>query len=82
MHASVLPFPAATTKVTPEAIDSETAALMLDDTELVPRLMFATAGLIALAVTHSMPLITWAVVPLPLQARTRTDTSVTFLATP
>jgi hypothetical protein len=47
-----------------------------------PRLMLATAGFLALAVTQSTPAITPAVVPEPLQSRTRTAYRLTFLATP
>ena len=47
-----------------------------------PRLMFATAGRIALAVTQSTPATTEAVLPPPAQLRTRTATSLTSLATP
>src|SRR5438105_7873045 len=51
---------------------------------LPPRLMFATADCPArwLPVTQSTPAITPEVVPLPLQLRTRTATSVTAFATP
>ena len=47
-----------------------------------PRLMFATAGLIALAATQLIPAITWEFVPEPPQSRTRTATRVTLFATP
>src|SRR5919202_472404 len=47
-----------------------------------PSLMFATAGLTALAVTQSMPAVTPAVSPLPVQSSTRTATSCTPFATP
>src|SRR6266498_1509970 len=47
-----------------------------------PRLMLATAGLTAWAVTQSMPAATCAVLPLPWQLSTRTPTSCTPLATP
>ena len=82
VHASLLLLPAATTYVTPDATDALTASSMLDTTTLVPRLMFATAGLIACSVTHSMPAITWSDDPPPEQSSTRTDTMVTPFATP
>ena len=47
-----------------------------------PRLMLATAGLTALAVTQSTPAMTWSKVPEPAQLSTRTPTSWTPLATP
>ena len=53
-----------------------------DFEKLPPRLMLATAGFTAFAPTQSMPAITPDVVPLPLQFRTRTPTSVTDFATP
>src|SRR3981081_3741818 len=52
--AKMSPLPAAIAYVTPEAIEFWTAASRAVSTA-PPRLMFATAGLIALAVTQSMP---------------------------
>src|SRR5947207_3470668 len=64
LHASLLSFPAATTNVTPDLLALSTASLSVT---LFPlrRLMLATAGLTALAVTQSMPAITPEVVPEP-----------------
>ena len=67
--------------MTPDAIDSATASSSGWYT-LPPRLMLATAGLIAFAVTQSTPAITCEYAPLPSQPRTRTDTIVTPLAMP
>ena len=49
---------------------------------LLPRLMFATAGLIAFCVTQLTPAATCADVPEPPSFSTRTATSFTSLATP
>ncbi len=49
---------------------------------LPPRLMLATAGLTALAVTQSMPLITVEVLPEPVQSSTLTPVSATAGAMP
>ena len=49
-----LPLPAASAYVTPEAIELRTA-LSSEVFAPPPRLMFATAGLIAFAVTQSTP---------------------------
>jgi hypothetical protein len=67
--------------VTPELIELF-SALSTVESAPPPRLMFATAGLIALAVTQSIPAATSAVVPLPSQSRTRTATSLTPFAVP
>src|SRR3990172_5928497 len=74
-------FPAATTKVTPDAMALLTAASRVLEAP-PPRLMFATAGSTALAFTQLTPLMTPVVVPDPAQLRTRTATSATLLATP
>ncbi|GAB3811010.1 hypothetical protein GCM10027605_50330 [Micromonospora zhanjiangensis] len=67
--------------MTPEEIELATA---LSSVVLAPppRLMFATAGLTALAVTQLTPATTPEVLPLPEQSSTRTPTSRTALATP
>jgi hypothetical protein len=78
---SVLPLPAAIAYVIPELIELRTA-LSIAVLAPPPRLMLATAGLTALAVTQSMPPTTCALVPLPEQLSTRTPTSCTALATP
>ena len=57
MHAFVLSLPAATTKVIPAAMERWMAASNEADAP-PPRLIFATAGKMALAVTQSMPAIT------------------------
>jgi hypothetical protein len=81
VHASTPSLPAATEYETPESIDA-CSAVSRTVSASPPRLMFATAGLIACAVTHSMPETTLSVVPNPSQSRTRTATSWTPLATP
>ena len=83
MQAFAVLFPAATTYVTPSAMEFVTALL----TALLkppPMLMFATAGCPAawLPVTQSTPAITCDHVPLPWQSSTRTATSETLFATP
>ncbi len=80
-HASAVAFPAAVTNVTPAAMARRTASSS-DRLAAPPRLRFATAGLLALAVTHSTPAMTPDVVPAPRQSSTRTGTSRTALATP
>ncbi len=47
-----------------------------------PRLMFATAGRTAFAVTQSTPAMTPDVVPLPVHDKTRTGTRATSFAMP
>jgi cytochrome P450 len=64
-----------------ERIERATAVSSAADA-LPPRLMLATAGVAWLAVTQSTPAMTPEKVPDPLQSRTRTATSATFLATP
>ena len=76
------PLPAATAKVMPALTALFTAASTPGSTTSLPRLMFATAGLTALAATQSMPATTVVVSPLPSQPSTRTATSCTCLATP
>jgi hypothetical protein len=78
---NALPLPAAMAYVTPDAMDRDTAASIVLSTP-PPRLMFATAGFTAFAVTQSMPATTCAVVPEPEQLSTRTPTICTPLATP
>src|SRR5262245_12701226 len=80
-HALALLLPAAIAKVTPELMALFTA-VSSDELAPPPRLMFATAGLIAFVRTQLMPATTCAVVPLPEQLSTRTATSCTPLATP
>jgi hypothetical protein len=65
----------------PDAIELATA---LSSAVLAPppRLMFATAGRIALLVTQSMPCTMSVVVPLPVQPSTRTPLICAPLATP
>ena len=81
LQALALLLPAAIAYVTPDAIELATA---LSSAVLTPppRLMFATAGRTAFAVTQSMPWTMSAVVPLPAQLSTRTATMLTPLATP
>src|SRR5438132_1428002 len=74
LHAFWFSLPAAIPYVTPELIERTTAASRVLSAP-PPRLMLATAGLIALAVTQSMPATTPEVLPLPLQSSTRTPTS-------
>src|SRR5512133_3772028 len=86
LHASCatppwLPLPAATAYGTPLAMEFATAWSSAVEAP-PPRLMLATAGFTALAVTQSMPAMTPDVVPLPEQLSTRTATSVTPFATP
>ena len=50
--------------------------------KLPPKLMLAAAGRTLFAVTQSIPAITPAVLPEPVQPSTRTATSFTFFATP
>src|SRR5207248_7046461 len=80
-HASALLLPAAMPYVTPDAIDRCTGESSVVEIP-PPRLMFATAGLIACDVTQSTPATTPAVVPEPWQLSTRTPTSCTALASP
>lgn len=47
-----------------------------------PRLTLATAGFLACLVTQSIPAMTSAVLPPPALSRTRTATTLAFLATP
>ena len=65
----------------PEAMELATA-LSSAVLKPPPRLMLATAGRMALAVTQSMPWTMSVVVPLPAQLSTRTPTIRTPLATP
>src|SRR3954452_13594013 len=77
------PLPAATAYTTPELIERVTAfSIVVSRPVLVPRLMFAAAGLIACAVTQSIPAVMPDDAPEPLQSSTRTATSETPLATP
>ena len=81
VHASVPWFPAAIEYVMPEAMELATAVSKAVD-GAPPRLMLATAGFTAFAVTQFTPAITWSKEPFPVQSRTRTETSDTFFATP
>ncbi|GAA3415450.1 hypothetical protein GCM10018952_40040 [Streptosporangium vulgare] len=81
MHASVLSLPAASAYTTPEAMELETAVSSVV-LALPPRLMLATAGLTALAVTQSTPSMMIEVEVLLPQPNTRTPISVTALAMP
>src|SRR5262245_51601093 len=82
LHASALELPDAIAYVTsPREMEFATASSRAASAP-PPRLMFATAGLIALAVTQSMPATTWAVVPWPELFSTRTATRDTPLARP
>src|SRR5690606_3768060 len=74
-------LPAATTTVTPALTMRFTAESMAEEAP-PPRLMFATAGRVALFATQSIPAMTPELVPLPWQLSTRTGTRVTCLATP
>src|SRR4051794_6995855 len=77
------PLPAATAYTTPELIERVTAfSIVVSRPVLVPRLMFATAGLIACPVTQSIPATIPDEEPEPLQSSTRTATRATPLATP
>ena len=80
-QAFVLPFPAATTYVSPDAMELDTATLaaLLNPP---PRLILATAGLMELAVTQFTPAMTCDQVPCPAQLRTRTARTYAFFATP
>jgi hypothetical protein len=82
-HAFELELPAATTNVTPSATPRCTAMSSEEDRP-PPRLMFATAGDPATwwLTTQSMPAITPAVVPEPVQSSTRTGTTAALGATP
>src|SRR5687768_7232341 len=71
LQASELLLPAAIAYVTPDAIDAVTASSTACEMP-PPRLMFATAGCTAFAVTQSTPAMTPANVPDPVQPRTRT----------
>ena len=64
LHAFWFSFPAATAYVTPAATELLTEVSSADDAQ-PPRLMFATAGLIWLFVTQSIPAITPEFVPEP-----------------
>src|SRR2546423_11468023 len=81
VQASVWPFAAATTYVTPEAIEARTASSSARSAG-PPRLRLATAGLTAFAVTQSIPAMICEYDPLPEQSSTRTPTNCTLLATP
>src|SRR3954464_15097477 len=81
VQASVLLLPAAIPYCTPDAIERWVASSRAGSAS-PPRLMLATAGFTAFAVTQSTPATTCAVVPEPLQFRTRTAHSVTFFAIP
>ncbi|GAB3350819.1 hypothetical protein GCM10027452_20190 [Micromonospora halotolerans] len=81
-QASSQLLPAATAYVMPEAMERVTASLTAWSVAVKPRLMLATAGLAACAVTQSMPAITCSLSPLPAQSSTRTATRLTSLATP
>lgn len=74
-------LPAATAKVTPEAIALRTASSSASSAP-PPRLMLATDGPWWFLVTQSMPATTCSVVPEPLSSSTRTATTFAFLATP
>src|SRR4051812_34436917 len=77
------PLPAATAYTTPELIEFVTAfSMVVSRPVLVPRLMFATAGLTACALTQSTPATMPDDDPEPLQSSTRTATRATPLATP
>ena len=67
--------------MTPDAIELLTALSIVADVP-PPRLRLATAGLIACAVTQSTPATTCDTRPLPEQSSTRTETTLTFLASP
>src|SRR5690606_7320526 len=79
--ASADSLPAATAKVTPEAMALATAASRAGSAA-PPRLMLATEGPWWFSVTQSMPAMTCSVVPEPLSSRTLTATMPAFLATP
>ena len=79
--ASLDSLPAATAKVTPEAMAFWTAASSAGSAP-PPRLMLATDGPLWFSVTQSMPATTCSVVPEPWSSRTRTATIFAFLATP
>src|SRR5437762_5688892 len=83
VQALTLLLPAAMEYVMPAAMEFFTAvstAVLMNWSK--PRLMFATAGFWALAVTQSMPPTTLASVPLPVQSSNFTATSWICLATP
>src|SRR5258708_24442223 len=81
VQASVAPFPAAVTTVIPALVARCTASFNAWSYGL-PRLMLITAGLIAFAVTQSIPATTPPFGPLPTPSRTRTAWSVTPFAAP
>ena len=81
VHASALLLPAAMEYVTPELMELLTAVSSAEDAP-PPRLMFATAGLMWLAVTQSTPEMTPEVEPDPEQSSTRTALKSALLATP
>ena len=81
VQASTLLLPAAATTVTPALCKLLTAVSVADEAP-PPRLMLATAGLMWLARTRSMPATTPEFEPEPEQLRTRTPRSMTPLATP
>src|SRR5687767_9075643 len=81
VQASIALLPAAMEYVIPAAIEAATAASRSGN-ELPPRLMLATAGNTAFAVTQSTPAITCVKEPKPAQSSTRTATRFTSLATP
>ena len=81
VHASSAWLDAATEYTTPDAMDLATAAFT--ESLVAPlRLMLATAGFTAFAVTQSTPAMRAANVPFAEQSSTRTDTSDTPLAMP
>src|SRR3954447_7250490 len=80
-HASVSSFPAATEYVMPDAMELATAVSKAVDGGPA-RLMLATAGLTAFAVTQFTPAIPWPHEPFPVPSRTRTETSDTIFAMP
>src|SRR5690349_17651875 len=81
VQASVLSLPAATAYVTPDAIEFLTAVSSVLPAG-PPRLMLATAGRTACAVTQFTPAMICEYEPAPVQSSTRTATRLTALATP
>src|SRR5437016_6182454 len=69
LQALALLFPAETVNTTPAAIAFATAVLRAVESP-PPKLMFATAGLIACCRTQSTPAMTPDVVPEPVQSST------------
>src|SRR5690606_16854362 len=81
LHALALELPDATATNTPE-LASRFRALLTALLKPPPSDMFATAGLMWLAATQSMPAMTEELLPDPAQLSTFTPYSRTCLATP